>query len=143
MRRTQSLSGMASPLFQQASQPSPHVAIDRRKHVGLAVLEIPIPAAQASVHIGPDLAQAASLQSRGLLSHPFLQLLEALIARPFQAALAVIPQKVKGSGRTRVHHARLFGMQCQPLMATSRHRWGERSWFAESFKTALCVSVRP
>ena len=40
--------------LQQAPQPSSHKAIDRPEHVGLAVLEIPIPAPQAPVHVRDD-----------------------------------------------------------------------------------------
>ena len=42
---------MASPLFEQTAQAPPNKAIHGRKHIAVAVLEVPIPATQGAIHV--------------------------------------------------------------------------------------------
>src|ERR1019366_2046457 len=96
--RPQSLPGASTPLFKQAAQSSPHITIHASKRVGLAVLEIPIPASQRAIDVGHDILQATSANPQGLRPHPFPQLNQALLTWPFHALLEVIPKEVEPSG---------------------------------------------
>lgn len=91
-----------------------HVPVHVATCVGLAVLEIPMSAPQTPLHVRHDGAQAPPVQPRGLRPQPVFPLPKALLARPSQTPLAVIPQEVKPSGRARVHHARLVGCRASP-----------------------------
>src|ERR1039458_2214133 len=82
-----SLPGTAASLFEDTAQSSPDKTVHGREHVGMAVLEIPIPATQGPVHVRHDFLPATSIPARCLLPYPVLQLLQALFARPFHAPL--------------------------------------------------------
>ena len=73
------------PPLQQTSQPPSHIPVHRSKRVRFALLVVFIPASQTPVHVFHHLAQASSIQSRGLFSDAVSHLLKALLARPFHA----------------------------------------------------------
>src|SRR5438874_2014669 len=120
MSRAQSWTGAAPPLLQQAPQSSPHIAIHPLKHVGLAVLEISIPATQGAVHVGYDGLLASPIPPRCFRSYLVLQFLQAFLPWPFHAPLEVIPKEIEPSRLARVHHSRLLGMQGQSRLLHPR-----------------------
>src|SRR5262245_13038974 len=88
-------------------------ALQRRR---LTPLEVAIPAAQRSVHLGHYLLNAARPIARRLPSQPFPELELALLPGPLLSTvltilLEVISQEVEPAPFGGVHDARLFRME--------------------------------
>ena len=89
-------------LAQDASETSAHVSVHAREHVLVAVLEVSIPAHQRAIEVLADLAQTAPLGASRLAADRILELVHALLTRPFLAPLEVIAKEVEATALTRV-----------------------------------------
>src|SRR5437867_1974972 len=70
-------------LAQDAPQSHANPAINGRKHIPMALPEITKPAPQQRRETGDYLVHALALRPAGLLANRFLELVHALLARPF------------------------------------------------------------
>jgi hypothetical protein len=93
----------SAALAQDASQPASRVAVDSRKHVALAVLEVFKPALQQAVELMTDRSHALPACAPCLGAERFLEFGHALLARPFHASLEVIAKEVESSWLSRIH----------------------------------------
>ena len=102
-------------LSQDAAQAHTQPAIQRTKGGPVAVLEVLEPAAKHWVEPGDYLAKTPPLGSARLVAQGVFELVQALLARPFQVSLKVITQEVKTPFLRRVHDPRLVRMHGQPV----------------------------
>ena len=77
----------------------------------MAVFEVTKPATRDRVDARDDHLQALPIVALGEDAKLVLELLQALLPRPFIPALEVIPEKVKAAMLPGSHNARLFRMQ--------------------------------
>ena len=82
-------------LTQDAPQTSAHPFIDDRKRRFVAVLEVFKPASQGAVDIFDDGGQTAAVTALGFGANAIPELLQTFRARPMNAPLEMVAQKVK------------------------------------------------
>ena len=88
----------STALAQDASQPASGVTVNGREDVALAVLEVFKPAVQQAVEILTDRFDAPPLGAPCFGSEHFLEFGQALLARPFHAALEGVAKEVDPPG---------------------------------------------
>src|SRR5512143_1191753 len=100
-----------APFAQDAAQPSANPRVQFREDVGDTVLEVPYPAAQGSIDFPHKVGDRTGPVPLRLDADRFLELVQALLARPTVASLEVVAQKVEAAPLAGVDDARFGRVQ--------------------------------
>ena len=100
----------ASVFAQNAAQAHANPFVHGLEDAPMAVLEVLEPAPQGRVDTGDYCRQALALRPASFRADRVLELVHALLARPFQTSLEVVAQKVEPAFFPPIHDARLGRM---------------------------------
>ena len=103
----------AQAATKDTSNTHPYPSVHLAERFAVAMFEVFKPASDTTIDFPYDRIEALAVGAFGLRPYRFLELLEALVARPSVASLEVIPKEVKTATLRGVNDMRLVGVKRQ------------------------------